>query len=183
MKGMSPGTALVLLMAGPAANIASMMVIGKVLGKKTFIIYLITLIIGAIGFGLIMDNFLPAGWFDVSNFGMAAHNHHGGFYYFKVVCSFILFILLANSILFKKHREEAEVMENNVSKNAIAFKINGMTCNHCKANVTKVISNLKSVKEVTVNLSDGIAYVDGNPTDEEIKSAVEAIGFEFKGRI
>ena len=181
MKGMSPGTALVLLMAGPAANIASMMVIGKVLGKKTFIIYLITLVIGAIGCGLIMDNFLPAGWFDVSNFGMAAHNHHGGFYYFKVVCSFILFALLANSILFKKHREEAEVMENNGNK--IAFKINGMTCNHCKANATKAISNLKSVKEVTVNLSEGIAYVDGNPTDEEVKSAVEAIGFTFGGRV
>ena len=181
MKGMSPGTALVLLMAGPAANIASMMVIGKVLGKKTFIIYLITLVIGAIGCGLIMDNFLPANWFDVSNFGMAAHNHHGGFYYFKVVCSFILFALLANSILFKKNREEAEVMENNGNK--IAFKINGMTCNHCKANATKAISNLKSVKEVNVNLSEGVAYVDGNPTDEEIKSAVEAIGFEFKGRI
>ena len=182
MKGMSPGTALVLLMAGPAANIASMMVIGKVLGKKTFIIYLITLVIGAIGCGLIMDNFLPAGWFDVSNFGMAAHNHHGGFYYFKVVCSFILFALLANSILFKKNREEAEVMENN-SVNKIAFKINGMTCNHCKANATKAISNLKSVKEVTVNLSEGIAYVDGNPTDEEVKSAVEAIGFTFGGRV
>ena len=182
MKGMSPGTALVLLMAGPAANIASMMVIGKVLGKKTFVIYLITLVIGAIGCGLIMDNFLPAGWFDVSNFGMAAHNHHGGFYYFKVVCSFILFALLANSILFKKNREEAEVMENN-SVNKIAFKINGMTCNHCKANATKAISNLKSVKEVTVNLSEGIAYVDGNPTDEEVKSAVEAIGFTFGGRI
>ena len=181
MKGMSPGTALVLLMAGPAANIASMMVIGKVLGKKTFIIYLITLVIGAIGCGLIMDNFLPAGWFDVSNFGMAAHNHHGGFYYFKVVCSFILFALLANSILFKKNREEAEVMENNGNK--IAFKINGMTCNHCKANATKAISNLKSVKEVTVNLSEGVAYVDGNPTDEEVKSAVEAIGFTFGGRI
>ena len=41
MKGMSSGTALVLLMAGPGANIVSMMVIGKVLGKKTFIIYLI----------------------------------------------------------------------------------------------------------------------------------------------
>lgn len=181
MKGMSPGTALVLLMAGPAANIASMMVIGKVLGKKTFIIYLITLVIGAIGFGLIMDNFLPASWFDVSNFGMATHHHNGGFYYFKVVCSFILFALLANSILFKKNREEAEVMENNGNK--IAFKINGMTCNHCKANATKAISNLKSVKEVIVNLSEGVAYVDGNPTDEEIKSAVEAIGFEFKGRI
>ena len=70
-------------------------------------------------------------------------------------------------------------MENNGNK--IAFKINGMTCNHCKANATKAISNLKSVKEVIVNLSEGVAYVDGNPTDEEVKSAVEAIGFEFKG--
>ena len=181
MKGMSPGTALVLLMAGPAANIASMMVIGKVLGKKTFIIYLITLVIGAIGFGLFMDNFLPPSWFDVSNFGMATHHHNGGFYYFKIVCSFILFALLANSILFKKHREEAEIMENNDNK--IAFKIDGMSCNHCKANVTKVISNLKSVKEVTVNLSEGVAYVDGTPTDEEVKSAVEAIGFTFGGRV
>jgi len=182
MKGMSPGTALVLLMAGPAANIASMMVIGKVLGKKTFVVYLITLIIGAICFGLFIDNFLPASWFDVSKFAMTAHNHNGGFYCFKVICSFILFALLVNSILFKKNREEAEIMENN-STNKIAFKINGMSCNHCKSNVTKVISNLKSVKDVIVNLSEGIAYVDGNPTDEEIKTAVEAIGFEFKGRI
>ena len=74
-------------------------------------------------------------------------------------------------------------MENNVSRNAIAFKIEGMSCNHCKANVTKVISNLKSVKEVSVNLSEGVAYVEGTPTDEEVKSAVEAIGFTFGGRV
>lgn len=183
MKGMSPGTALVLLMAGPAANIASMMVIGKVLGKKTFAIYLITLIIGAISFGLIMDNFLPASWFDVSSFtNVSAEHHKGVFCYIKNICSFILFALLANSILFKRNREEAEIMENNVSKNAIAFKIEGMECNNCKNNVIRVLSNLKSVKSVTVNLNKSIAYVEGNPTDEEIKSAVEAIGFTFGGR-
>ena len=184
MKGMSPGTALVLLMAGPAANIASMMVIGKVLGKKTFIVYLITLIIGAICFGLFIDNFLPASWFDVSSFTNAAAEHHKGvFCYIKNICSFILFALLANSILFKRNREEAEIMENNVSKNAIAFKIEGMECNNCKNNVIRVLSNLKSVKSVTVNLNKSVAYVDGNPTDEEVKSAVEAIGFTFGGRI
>lgn len=182
MKGMSPGTALVLLMAGPAANIASMMVIGKVLGKKTFVIYLTTLVIGAIGFGLFVDNFLSVSWFDVSSFVMS-HKHNGGFYYFKLVCSAILFVLLANSILFKKKREEVKVMENNNNEKAIAFKIDGMSCNHCKNNVTKVISNLKNVKSVTVNLSESIAYVEGNPTDDEVKSAVEAIGFEFKGRL
>ncbi|MBQ3834783.1 MAG: permease [Elusimicrobia bacterium] len=183
MKGMSPGTALVLLMAGPAANIASMMVIGKVLGKKIFIIYLITLVIGAIGFGLFIDNFLPASWFDVSNFSaMATHHHHGGwFYYVKVVCSFILFLLLANSMLSDK--DECSCSTCKGESSMIKFKINGMSCNHCKANVTRVISNLASVKSVNVNLSEGIAYVDGTPTDEEVKQAVEAIGFEFKGRI
>ena len=68
-------------------------------------------------------------------------------------------------------------------ENTIAFKIDGMSCNHCKSNVTKAISKLSSVKSVNVSLSEGIAYVEGNPTDAEIKSAVEAIGFEFKGRV
>ncbi|MBR4508762.1 MAG: permease [Elusimicrobiaceae bacterium] len=182
MKGMSPGTALVLLMAGPAANIASMMVIGKVLGKKTFVLYLTTLIIGAITCGLIIDNFLPAVWFDVSNFAMAGH-HGGHFYHFKIICSIILFVLFVNSLIFHKHSQEDKIMQNISDEKAVSFKINGMNCNHCKNNVIKAISNLKAVKSVEVNLSQGIAYVKGNVIDEEIKTAVEAIGFEFKGRI
>ena len=184
MKGMSPGTALVLLMAGPAANIASMLVIGKVLGKKTFIIYLITLIIGAIAFGLFIDNFLPASWFDVSSFATAAaHNHNGWFYYFKIVCSFILFALLVNSIVFHKDECGCDDEETDITSDNVAFKITGMRCNNCKNNVIKVISNLSSVKSVTVNLEKSVAYVEGNPTDDEIKSAVETIGFTFNGRI
>ena len=176
MKGMSPGTALVLLMAGPAANIASMLVIGKVLGKKTFLLYLITLVIGAIGCGLFIDNFLPASWFDVSNFSMSMY-HSGHFYYFKIVCSVILIILFANAMLTKTEANGTS------PANTITFRIGGMRCNNCKNNVTKTLSTLKSVKKVTIDLSGGIAHVEGNPTDEEIKSAVEALGFEFKGRI
>ncbi len=182
LKGMSPGTALVLLMAGPAANIASMLVIGKVLGKKTFALYLTTLVIGAIASGLIIDNFLPAGWFDVSNFTMTAHQH-GHFYCFKVICSVILLALFINAMLLKKHREQAKVANDTDLVKATVFRIDGMNCNHCKVNVTNAIGKLKSVKKVTVNVSEGKAYVQGNPTDEEIKEAVEKIGFEFKGRI
>lgn len=182
LKGMSPGTALVLLMAGPAANIASMLVIGKVLGKKTFALYLTTLVIGAIASGLIIDNFLPAGWFDVSNFTMTAHQH-GHFYCFKVICSVILLALFINAMLLKKHREQAKVANDTDIAKATVFRIDGMNCNHCKVNVTNAIGKLKSVEKVTVNVSEGKAYVQGNPTDEEIKEAVEKIGFEFKGRI
>lgn len=181
MKGMSPGTALVLLMAGPAANVASMLVIGKVLGKKTFVLYLITLIIGAITSGLIIDNFLPASWFDVSNFTMAAH-HDGHFCSFKVLCSCILLLLLINAMILHRHKEKAETATS-TNTETISFKIGGMRCHNCKNNATKAISKLSSVKEVTINLNDGIACVKGNPTDEEIKKAVEDIGFEFKGRV
>ena len=178
MKGMSPGTALVLLMAGPAANIASMLVIGKILGKKTFVLYLTTLVIGAICSGLIIDNFLPASWFDISNFNMGMH-HHGSFYYFKVSCTIVLFVLFINALFFAKNDEDTKAKNSRT----IIFKVDGMNCNHCKNNVTNAISNLKSVKKVTVNLNKGIAMVEGNPTDEEIKFAVEAIGFKFKGRV
>ena len=40
LKGLSPGAALVLLMAGPATNTASILVIGKVLGRRTLAAYL-----------------------------------------------------------------------------------------------------------------------------------------------
>lgn len=180
MKGMSPGTALVLLMAGPAANIASMLVIGKILGKKTFTLYLTTLAIGAIGSGLMIDNFLPAGWFSVSHFTATAH-YHGHFYYFKVACSIILLILFVNAMLLKRVREKTKAKGNNC--NVVSFKISGMNCNHCKNNVINALSHLKSVKKVSVNLSEATAYVEGTPTDEEIKLAIEAIGFKFNGRI
>ena len=58
-----------------------------------------------------------------------------------------------------------------------------MRCNNCKNNVIKAINNLSSVKSVNVHQEKTIAYVKGTPTDEEIKSAVEAIGFTFGGRI
>lgn len=182
LKGMSPGTALVLLMAGPAANIASMLVIGKVLGKKTFALYLTTLVIGAMGCGLIIDNLLPASWFDVSHFAMVTH-HHGGFHGFKMICSVILLVLFINATLRHKHQATNKKEEKNSTQNAIAFKIGGMRCNNCKNNATRAIKSLKSVQEVEVNLGEEIAYVKGNPTDEEVRSAIEALGFEFKGRI
>lgn len=43
MKGMSPGAALVLLMAGPATNIASLIVLSRFLGKGAMTIYLLTI--------------------------------------------------------------------------------------------------------------------------------------------
>ncbi|MBR6854980.1 MAG: SO_0444 family Cu/Zn efflux transporter, partial [Fibrobacter sp.] len=56
-KGITPGAALVLLMAGPATSIASMLVVGKAFGKRTLVAYLFSIAFGAMFFGFIVDTF------------------------------------------------------------------------------------------------------------------------------
>ena len=63
MKGLTPGAALVLLMAGPACNMASILVINKALGRKSLILYLVSIITMAILWGHLVDYLLPAEWF------------------------------------------------------------------------------------------------------------------------
>ncbi|MDI6786226.1 MAG: SO_0444 family Cu/Zn efflux transporter [bacterium] len=55
LKGMSPGAGLVFLLAGPATNIASLVVLTRYLGIKTIIIYLVSISFCSISFGYFLD--------------------------------------------------------------------------------------------------------------------------------
>jgi len=99
MKGMTPGAAFLLLMAGPAINTASMLVINKAFGKKQTILYIASIVIGAIAFGLIMDYVLPASWFDVSKMTAAVSCcEEGHSEWFSIVCSVVFLILLIKAL-------------------------------------------------------------------------------------
>ena len=66
LKGLTPGAALVLLMAGPAANVASILVIRDRMGGKALTAYLLSIIGGAVACGLAIDWLLPREWFTTS---------------------------------------------------------------------------------------------------------------------
>lgn len=55
LKGISPGAALVFLLAGPATNITSLTVLYGILGKKTTAIYLAAVAVMAVAAGLVLD--------------------------------------------------------------------------------------------------------------------------------
>lgn len=57
------------------------------------------------------------------------------------------------------------------------YKIKGMSCNHCKAAVEKAITNTPGVTSVTVDLSEGIASVEGTTQPDDIVSSVEELGY------
>jgi hypothetical protein len=58
-KGISPGTALVLLLAGPATNMATISLVGKILGKRPLVVYLASIIGCTILFAYVVDALSP----------------------------------------------------------------------------------------------------------------------------
>ena len=73
LAGVSPGTAMVFLMAGPATNISTIGVIGKELGRRSLIAYLSGVGIVALITGFIVDYLV--GKFSIDVQGQIAHNH------------------------------------------------------------------------------------------------------------
>ena len=55
LKGMNPGAAFVFLVAGPATNIVTMMVIFKSMGRKALVIYLSSIAVCSVLLGYLLD--------------------------------------------------------------------------------------------------------------------------------
>lgn len=101
LKGLTPGAALVLLMAGPAANMASIIVIRQRLGQKTLLAYLAAIVGGAILSGIAIDYLLPRQWFTDA----LVWTEHGGTAgnWFEWTCTALLSLLLVNALVLKRH--------------------------------------------------------------------------------
>lgn len=176
LKGLSPGTAFVLLMAGPAANFASLMVLGRTYGKKATIIYVASVIVIAIAFGLIIDLLLPAAWFDVSSYHLG-HHGHSEFSMFAVVCSAVLVGLLINAAIQNRHHSHNHNITDKMERE---YKIEGMACPHCKAAVEKALKAVPGVESVNVDLNEGKALVTGEADSRMLIEAVRLAGYECK---
>lgn len=180
MKGLSPGVAFVLLMAGPAANFASILILDKVQGKKATFIYVASVVLTSIAFGLLIDYLLPARWFDINPVtdGHSPHMHLG---VFETICSVTLACLLLFSLLrnMKNSNRNNPVKINPLDDMTKTYKIIGMNCAHCKASVEKAISGVNGVESVKVNLTDGLATVTGSHNEETIFEAVRLAGFDI----
>ncbi|MEF3696396.1 MAG: SO_0444 family Cu/Zn efflux transporter [Desulfolutivibrio sp.] len=59
VKGLSPGAALVFLLAGPATNAATLAVAVKILGKRGAACYLTAIVVCSLAAGLCLDAFFP----------------------------------------------------------------------------------------------------------------------------
>lgn len=173
-KGLTPGVAFVFLMAGPAVNFASMIVLGKNLGRRTTIIYISSVIITAVLFGLGIDYLLPRSWFAPSlELGDACCEPHS-LGWFSIFCTIVFVGTLINAY-FYTHRKHTKS-----SAMAKVYKIKGMECNHCRMTVEKAIASVEGVTKVVVDLSSATASVEGTADESAIRASVERSGFELE---
>lgn len=110
IKGMSPGTAVVFLMAGPATNIAAIPIVSKLIGKKATGIYLASIAVCSVVIGVIVDWIYVS--YALSTIPKFAHHHESHTTAFHVLAAVLMVALVAKGIykkgLFpKKHKGEA----------------------------------------------------------------------------
>ncbi len=189
LKGLSPGAAFVLLMAGPAANVASLMIVRRSLGKRIAMVYVSTIVVGAILMGLAIDMLMPAGWFPAAQSAAAADSHccSPEWPLFPTICSSLLVVLLVYAMMRRYGRprhqcnchctdHQAKTKENMTETKQI--KIKGMSCAHCAAMVEKNLGKLPGVDSVQVDLAGGSATITGTPDMAQVREVVTELGFE-----
>jgi len=101
LAGVSPGAAFVFLTAGPATNTVTIGVVKKMLGSKTLYIYLGTIIVSSIIFGLGLDSILK----DI-NIQEMVHMHENATL-LDILSSIVLWVFVLYYILkpyFKKRK-------------------------------------------------------------------------------
>ncbi len=183
-KGLTPGAALVLLMAGPAVNSASMLVIGKVFGRRTLWLYILSIVIGAVVFGLGIDYLLPQEWFEVqSRIADACHNPEHALSFTDWLWVGLLAALLLHALVRHwwsagHHKHCCCEAHEDDSTAATVYNVSGMNCNHCKANVERAIRSVEGVTDVIVDLATATATVTGPHDSDALIRQVKSFGYE-----
>lgn len=144
-KGLHPGAALVFLLAGPATNLVTMVMVRGSLGWKALWVYLGSITLGA----------LAAGWL-LGETGLVPRlaeqclHGHGGETWWQGAGAALLAALMAWHYV-----REARVRWSSFSPSLpqeLVLQVHGMTCAHCAGRVEQAIRDSGQAEEVLVDL-------------------------------
>jgi uncharacterized membrane protein YraQ (UPF0718 family) len=178
MKGLSPGAALVMLMAGPAVNLASILVVHKSMGRRFTTIYLMTIVGFAVLFGLLLNAMGID--FSVAAQDACCMSTSDLPSPFKIVCATVLTLLIIFALMMKFFSKFTA--QKPLDPDVTVYRVEDMHCSHCEAAVVRAVEDLPEVEKAKASASANTLTVKGSATEEAIRTAVEGIGYTFKGR-
>ncbi len=185
--GASPGAVLAFLIAGPASNAATITTVWKLLGRRTIFLYLLTIAVSAVGAGLLLDWLLPTMQIKVPDLGEQCHDAMKGGWV-SASWAVLLLAVLAYSFAATYSQEERRTEEvadqhshESGTEQRLELAIDGMTCSHCVAAVTRALKECRGVASVQVDLAKGRASVGGDDLkSHELVAAVKSVGYSAR---
>ncbi len=181
LKGVSPGAALVFLMAGPATNVATITVLGKTMGRKSLSIYLISIIGGAIFFGLLTNLLIPADFI----LSKIVHLHGDGSehemlpYWLQLASAVLLIALIPLGYFFQLYQKQKRTL----ATTGVEITVEGMTCSHCEANVKRNLEMLNGIQNVIANNHNNTVKLSGSGYNlDEVRATITKLGYTYGGK-
>jgi uncharacterized membrane protein YraQ (UPF0718 family)/copper chaperone CopZ len=163
--GFSPGATLVFLIAGPATNTVTLSFVRSKLGKRSFYLYIISIIGIAVLAGIIFNYVFALLGADINI--ISPHGEHVN-HTLRIVSGIVLAILILIGML--KFKQERIDMKNE-------FIVNDMDCKHCKMTIENKLNSLDGVTKVAVNIDEKTVGVDGKAKLADIESAIREAGY------
>jgi hypothetical protein len=175
--GMPAGSALVFLMAGPATNVATIGAVYRTLGTSVLGLYLGTVVVMSLGFGLLFDQVLSA-----APVLAAPHDHAGG--WLATLSALVLLGLLA-LLLWRRRRARAAAADGSAGdtrETDLVLHVQGMSCQHCVGSVKRSLEAVERVDEAAPDLASGRVRISGGGfAVPALVQAVEDAGFTVSG--
>jgi copper chaperone len=164
-----------------------------VLGRRSVVIFLLTVALGALATGLVVDSLVasevvgPNAMVPAAVSEPHAHDHHGEAdgvgLWFRRGCAVLLVLLLVNALWPQPQpMGRGDVKMKTVSSGeTLELKVTGMRCNGCVESVTRALTECEGVDDATVDLTAGLASVRGAGFDRAaLADKVRGLGFEVE---
>ena len=169
--GLPAGAALVFLMAGPATNAATVGAIYRSFGARILAIYVGTLVIGSMAFGLAFDFLLGE--------AAVAHHEHAAAPSWWVLTSAVLLVVLLLAFAVDDARRflHARRSPSAPQEGSLALAVEGMTCNGCVQNLERVLRQESGVESAKAQLDPGKVVVRGSISEPRIRELIAEAGY------
>ena len=187
--GLSPGAALAFLISGPATNGATITTLWRIMGRRTVVLFLLTVAVGAIGSGLLVDGVIATGLVPestvVTHTDLVAHEHEhgaaGGFdWWFRQVAAVTLLLVVVNALRPRRDDGIEDTMDTD-GTSKIELEVSGMRCNGCVQSLTRALTEVAGVDSVDVQLEGGRATIRGRDVSPDaVRDAVTSLGFTLQ---
>lgn len=170
-SGLSPGAALVFLMAGPATNLATIGAVYKTLGRRPLVVYLTSIVIGSVLAGAFFNQVIPA-----TAVAGHLHSHSHSAAWWQIASSVFLAAMVAwfaggdLMTFMERFRSPAEL-------DGRRFDIQGMTCTGCAAKLKSCLVADSKVTAARVSFPDASAVISGDVSSERVSELAEQAGF------